>query len=251
VIADRASYQKKLIRHKEYFKQLKTAIESLAPIDINTTLDTFEIRKIRGRGLLACDIGGSSDPFMVISVANQKEKLITPVLPKTLTPFWMTRWDIRLTLDNILHDKLHIEVRMAYCSATCCCFAFFMVILIVSVGLVQMWDKDTITSNDFMGEADVSFRQIIEEGILYGRILIPLCERSGKKESKKPKSYGEVQLTIRVNAPIYISWLCASDDKDNMERGLVVMKHIEDCRRRGLKLKRHNHQVLFISSFLL
>lgn len=50
------------------------------------TFTPWQVKLHRAVGLASADIGGTSDPFAVVEVNNQR--LVTPTLYKTLNPAW-------------------------------------------------------------------------------------------------------------------------------------------------------------------
>jgi hypothetical protein len=79
------------------------------------------VRVIRGRGLLATDAGGTSDPYVVVTFAGEQKK--TWPKKKTVNPEWDERFDFAVSSD----DRYNADV------------------------VFQCFDKDVMGSDDDLG----------------------------------------------------------------------------------------------------
>ncbi|KAF2087865.1 hypothetical protein K490DRAFT_40649 [Saccharata proteae CBS 121410] len=124
---------------------------------------------LKGRNLAAKDKGGTSDPYMVLTLGDAKEA--TPAISKTLNPEWNQTFDLPV-----------VGVQSLLLEAVC-------------------WDKDRF-SKDYMGEFDVALEDIFSNGITDSAEQpkwYPLESRkSGKKKSKVT---GEVLLGFQIVDP--------------------------------------------------
>lgn len=89
------------------------------------------IKVIEASGVAAKDMGGTSDPYCIIHVDSCKAK--TKVKRKSLDPVWNQEFSFVL---NSPSGVIHIE----------------------------MWDKDTFTPDDFLGQVDIQLAEL-EPGV--------------------------------------------------------------------------------------
>jgi Ca2+-dependent lipid-binding protein len=64
----------------------------------------LEVKVVSGAGLLACDIGGQSDPYMALALGQQK--LHTRTVSSSLAP----QWNETVMLCWTGRDMLHLQV---------------------------------------------------------------------------------------------------------------------------------------------
>lgn len=132
----------------------------------------LRVEVLRGRNLAAKDKGGTSDPFLVLTLGEQKEA--TSVISKTLNPEWNQTFELPvLTADSALLE------------AVC-------------------WDKDRFR-NDYMGEFDV----VLEDMFVAGStspdpMWFPVkAKRSGRRKAKKDSNIsGEIQIKFTLYDPV-------------------------------------------------
>jgi serine/threonine protein kinase len=87
----------------------------------------LKIQVVEASGLAGKDMGGTSDPYCILAIDGCKAK--TKVKKKCLDPVWNEEFEFVI---NSPSGKIHIEV----------------------------WDKDTFTPDDFLGQVDLKFAQL-------------------------------------------------------------------------------------------
>ncbi|KAK8241866.1 phosphatidylserine decarboxylase proenzyme [Phyllosticta capitalensis] len=124
----------------------------------------LRVKVLKGRNLAAKDKGGTSDPYLVLTLGDAKEA--TPAIAKTLNPEWNQTFDLPITGSQSL--------------------------LLEGV----CWDKDRF-SKDYMGEFDVALEDILSAGLNLQepRWFALESRRSGRKSSHVT---GEVLLQFQV-----------------------------------------------------
>jgi hypothetical protein len=114
---------------------------------------------VAGRNLPSADSNGLSDPYCIVSVSGRKNtKRQTSVRKKTLSPEW--RETFRLPIVDPQGDTLK----------------------------VQVWDKDRVTSDDYLGEVVLWIKTINSPCQMW----FPLSHKDGKY------TCGELFLDIRL-----------------------------------------------------
>ncbi|KAG9295993.1 hypothetical protein G9A89_011845 [Geosiphon pyriformis] len=88
----------------------------------------LRIGVLAARDLAAADKDGSSDPYVVVRVGNQKYQ--TPVINKNLNPVWNTTFDIKLGPEKIPGSVT-----------------------------ITVWDEDRF-GRDFLGEITIPMKQL-------------------------------------------------------------------------------------------
>ncbi|KAL6071210.1 RPS6 protein kinase [Balamuthia mandrillaris] len=90
---------------------------------------TLTVTAVEGSSLAAKDMGGTSDPYCILSVDGQKAK--TKVKKKTLDP----KWNETFTFKVYSPTTIHLEV----------------------------WDKDLFTADDFLGQVDIPLSDLSKD----------------------------------------------------------------------------------------
>ena len=113
----------KMGAEKERVARLKAEAEERKKArDANTSPSVLlHITVASAKDLAVKDKSGASDPYVVLRVADIEHK--TPVAPKTLAPTWNDHFAFDLTGVDVDFEEL----------------------------LVEMWDKDKVGTDDFMG----------------------------------------------------------------------------------------------------
>ncbi|CAN9300316.1 phosphatidylserine decarboxylase proenzyme [Alternaria alternata] len=126
---------------------------------------------IKGRDLAAKDRSGTSDPYLVLSLGD--EKFTTPTINKQLNP----EWNETLELPILGEQSLLLEV--------------------------VCWDKDRF-GKDYMGEFDVILEEQFQNGLTQQEPQwFPLqSRRSGKKKSVVS---GEIQIQFSLIDPVNLA----------------------------------------------
>eukprot|EP01119_Soliformovum_irregulare_P015479 TRINITY_DN4358_c0_g1_i3.p1 TRINITY_DN4358_c0_g1~~TRINITY_DN4358_c0_g1_i3.p1 ORF type:complete len:626 (-),score=221.85 TRINITY_DN4358_c0_g1_i3:2048-3925(-) len=147
--------------------QIKRIITSLE------TAPSFEgslyVNVLKARGVAVKD-AKTSDPYCVVSLRKDdkdfsKQKFTTPVIRKTLDPYW--NYECSIKLDE-KYQKLGLRVRM--------------------------WDEDKISKDDYMGEVNVSLTT------LFNFDLQKRWFQLEKSKSKLKKSVsGDLKLILLLN----------------------------------------------------
>ena len=120
----------------------------------------LSVKIIRARNLVAMDFNGLSDPFVIISVANTRQrKYKSQMIPCTLNPVWNEKATFPMIQK---HESL----------------------------IFTVWDKDPFT-NDYMGEVRLHYNDLILLG--KERIDNPIWFSLDKAKS------GEIQLAFKVD----------------------------------------------------
>ncbi|KAJ9637786.1 phosphatidylserine decarboxylase [Coniosporium tulheliwenetii] len=127
----------------------------------------LKVSVIKGRNLAAKDKGGTSDPYLVISLGDAKEA--TPAIDKTLNPEWNQTFELPV-----------VGVQSLLLEGVC-------------------WDKDRF-GKDYMGEFDVPLEDIFANGQPKWYRL-----KSRKHGKKSSNVSGEVLLQFSIYDPIHTS----------------------------------------------
>jgi len=127
------------------------------------SFDTFIVHVIEARHLASMDRGGTSDPYCVLKSSFNSQKFKTKVQKKNLTP----RWDQEF---KIFTTKAEGTVHL------------------------QMYDKDFISRDEFMGEIKIHLSDIPVDGVEHEKWM-PLENEPTKK--KVDKAQGEVRLKFK------------------------------------------------------
>ena len=130
------------------------------PPSLPTSVGMLEVTGLSAEGLTATDRGGTSDPFVEVSVEQpgRSEKCRTPVAKRTLAPEWRAG------------NRFELEVRRQ--DAVLCC---------------AVYDHDVMSANDFLGQAtralDAVISAAVEGGGDLGEQVLPLQPRTGGREA--------------------------------------------------------------------
>lgn len=110
-----------------------------------TTLGTVHITVLRAEGLVAADKGGTSDPFVELFVKQQgrPQKERTPVAKATVNPTWAHG------------NTFSLAVRTG--NAPVC---------------LTVWDHDTFSGNDFLGEALLQLNKVSSDDAEFSLDLV-------------------------------------------------------------------------------
>jgi len=117
-----------------------------------------------GRALASKDIGGSSDPYVLITFPYDTLKYKSPIINKNLNPTWnyIATAAFGVTKEHLSSTKDPIKI--------------------------VVWDKDTIGSDDYMGEVEIPAKDVLEPE--YKQRWLTLQSRG------KDKVSGEIQVSI-------------------------------------------------------
>ena len=114
---------------------------AVSKVTVNTVVARLRLTVVGAKNLLPADRSGLSDPYVEILFEGVRK--VTGVKSQTLSPMWMQdfAFDVRDLTDEVTF---------------------------------RIWDKDTLTSDDFLGEArlqlsDVSFDASTERELALGR----------------------------------------------------------------------------------
>ena len=144
-----------------------------AEVKIQTSTHRRDAREVlsitvqRASGLEVMDLGGKSDPFVTIKVGKQAARS-TSVKEKTLDPVWN---------EGFSFDVQSIDEAV----------------------ILEVWDKDMASDDDFMGEVSLgAMRHLLERytAMWHGErvsVMEKLCPR-GKKKLAQGELYLELQL---------------------------------------------------------
>jgi len=128
----------------------------------------LEVHLLQGKNLIAMDRGGVSDPY-VRCLHGQDKLFQSRAMPKTVNPSWDETFDVHI--DN----------------------PFKAITL-------QVFDKDLVGSDDFMGEATVD---LTEMNLLKTEdFLLPLTDANNEdliKKNKKKKTLGSIHLKVTMS----------------------------------------------------
>ncbi|KAL1980189.1 hypothetical protein VTN96DRAFT_4487 [Rasamsonia emersonii] len=122
---------------------------------------------IKGRGLAAKDRGGTSDPYLVVTLGNARES--TPTISKTLNPDWNVTFELPVVGVPLLE---------------CVC-----------------WDHDRI-GRDYLGEFDIPLEEIFADGEIHQQpkwYTLLSKRRPGRK--KESVVSGEILLQFSLYDP--------------------------------------------------
>jgi len=106
------------------------AAQAEAKANSASTILTLEV--LAGRSLEAKDSGGTSDPYTIVQVGNEKRK--TKVIKKDLNPQWSEKFELVV---NDVNDSLRVSV----------------------------WDKDLIGADDLIGETMIPLESIVGQKV--------------------------------------------------------------------------------------
>jgi hypothetical protein len=126
---------------------------------------TLRVNVIKGRDLAAKDRGGTSDPYLVVSLGSARES--TPTISKTLNPDWNVTFELPISGVPLLE---------------CVC-----------------WDRDRF-GRDYMGEFDIPLEEIFAEGETQHQVhAVDTCGSSIGKRIKANIILAEM-VHIRIQA---------------------------------------------------
>lgn len=123
--------------------------------------DTLHVTVIEARNVAGMDKSGTSDPYCVLKSSFNKQTFKTKVIKKTLAP----RWDQE--------------------------FKYFTSSSEGSIQL-KMFDKDLFSSDEFMGEVNLSLDEFAD-GNVHDKWIVLNNEPQKKKKDKAP---GEIHLKV-------------------------------------------------------
>lgn len=182
-------------------------------MDINLPCPTFSVLTVRiweGRDLAVKDIGGTSDPYCIYGFCDRKGKWLqghgvsdvqlTAVVEKCLAPKWLTK-----EVDFKLPEGKVADFR------------------------VEVWDKDKMSKDDFMGCVVFPYESLEEDG--EKDQWFPLAQREQKK---KEKVSGDIRISYTFNS--------AATLKKRWEEGREALEQerTERSRKRGRTIARSN-----------
>ncbi|GKZ21709.1 hypothetical protein AbraIFM66951_002372 [Aspergillus brasiliensis] len=124
----------------------------------------LKISVIRGRNLAAKDRGGTSDPYLVVTLGDARQS--TPTIPKTLNPEW-----------NVTFEMPVVGVPLLECIC---------------------WDHDRF-GKDYLGEFDIALEDIFQNGDVHQQPKWYTL-KSKRKPTKKKDSMvsGEILLQFSL-----------------------------------------------------
>ncbi|KAL1964177.1 hypothetical protein VTN77DRAFT_7265 [Rasamsonia byssochlamydoides] len=152
---------------------------------------------IKGRGLAAKDRGGTSDPYLVVTLGNARES--TPTITKSLNPDWNVTFELPVVGVPLLE---------------CVC-----------------WDRDRI-GRDYLGEFDIPLEEIFADGEIQQQpkwYTLLSKRRPGKKKGSVVS--GEILLQFSLydssnpTAPAqeiyqkFRSIVCAGEEDETLSQG--------------------------------
>jgi len=165
-----------------------------------------------GKNLAVKDIGGSSDPYVIITFPYDTLKYKSNVVNKNLNPTWnyIATGAFGVTKEHLASTKDPIKI--------------------------VVWDKDKIGSDDYMGEVDIPAAAVLEPE--YKERWLTLQSRG------KDKVSGEIQVSI-----IYTDYNMPEDVKsDFLKRtklqGEEINKIYVEWKKEEKKLKLQQKQNL-------
>ncbi|PYI26537.1 phosphatidylserine decarboxylase [Aspergillus indologenus CBS 114.80] len=181
---------------------------STSPMRMSDTKPLIlKVSVLRGRNLAAKDRGGTSDPYMIVTLGEARQS--TPTIPKTLNPEW-----------NVTFEMPVVGVPLLECIC---------------------WDHDRF-GKDYMGEFDIALEEIFSRGEVHQQPTWYTL-RSKRKPSKKKDSIisGEILLQFSLIDPAnpsapaeevyqkFRNLVCAGDDEDEFPQ--VPSFSLEDVDR--------------------
>ncbi|KAH8695010.1 putative phosphatidylserine decarboxylase Psd2 [Talaromyces proteolyticus] len=142
-------------------QQSRSTSPMRSPTDSSLAL---RVNVVKGRNLAAKDRGGTSDPYLIVSLGTSRES--TPTISKTLNPDWNVTFDLPIVGVPLLE---------------CVC-----------------WDRDRF-GRDYMGEFDIPLEEIFSEGDIQPQPKWYNLE-SRRKRGKKKESVvsGEILLQFTL-----------------------------------------------------
>ncbi|KAI9729474.1 MAG: phosphatidylserine decarboxylase [Cirrosporium novae-zelandiae] len=141
--------------------RIHSRANSPRPLTMDKSL-VLRIAVLKARNLAAKDRGGTSDPYLVVTLGETRQS--TSAIPKNLNPEWNETFDLPINGVPLLE-----------------CFC---------------WDKDRF-GKDYLGELDIPLEDIFANGnIKQEPRWYPL--RSARKKSKKNDVSGEVLLQFQL-----------------------------------------------------
>ncbi|KAJ5768210.1 hypothetical protein N7533_000793 [Penicillium manginii] len=133
----------------------------------------LKVTVIKGRNLAPKDRGGTSDPYLVVTLGDAKQS--TPTISKTLNPEW-----------NVSFEMPVLGVPLLECIC---------------------WDHDRF-GKDYMGEFDIALEDIFQDGKVsqepkwYNLKSKRVSSRSTRKKKKKDSTVsGEILLQFSLSDP--------------------------------------------------
>ncbi|CAB3988741.1 myotubularin-related 2-like isoform X3 [Paramuricea clavata] len=150
---------------------------------------------IAGRNLISMDVGGKSDPYCIISVGEEEAK--TLVQYNTVDPQWNASFSF--SLYNGPHFKSSGSDGVEDSDADQC---------IIHYVVVDIWDKDTLNRDDFMGRVMVPVSLLTHESFCG---WIPL----GRTSPRDAQFTGEIYLELRIKSQLPITRWNADDQLYN------------------------------------
>ncbi|KAJ5072170.1 c2 domain-containing protein [Anaeramoeba ignava] len=142
------------------------------PIKENTVAIKFKIKK--GFGLPPADKNGLTDGYCEFRLGKEDQQ--TRVDKSTLYPSWKNTYTSNLTLKEL--KKIRIQV----------------------------WDKDKVTTNDFLGIAKVKVNELLKTVLKPNQLIyivkyrVPIQMKVDPRKGPQPK-HGEITGKIRIEIP--------------------------------------------------
>lgn len=170
----------------------------------------LKVNVIKGRNLAPKDRGGTSDPYLIVSLGDARQS--TPTIPKTLNPEWNVSFAMPVSGVPLLE---------------CIC-----------------WDHDRF-GKDYMGEFDIALEDIFQDGQIsqepkwYNLKSKRLSSRSNRKKKKDSTVSGEILLQFSLSdsadpraSPTdtyrkFKNLVCIGDDDDQLDQIPTELDELE------------------------
>ncbi|KAJ5623444.1 hypothetical protein N7490_012049 [Penicillium lividum] len=169
----------------------------------------LKVTVIRGRNLAAKDRGGTSDPYLVVTLGDARQS--TPTIFKSLNPEWNVSFEMPLGGVPLLE---------------CIC-----------------WDHDRF-GKDYLGEFDIALEDIFVDGQIkkeatWYTLKSKRVSTSKKKNKKNSNVSGEILLQFSLSDPTsptaspsdtyrkFKKVVCAGDDEDPIEIPAVDLDDLD------------------------
>eukprot|EP00697_Spironema_sp_BW2_P002309 gnl/Spiro4/13088_TR6939_c0_g2_i1.p1 gnl/Spiro4/13088_TR6939_c0_g2~~gnl/Spiro4/13088_TR6939_c0_g2_i1.p1 ORF type:complete len:509 (-),score=82.32 gnl/Spiro4/13088_TR6939_c0_g2_i1:85-1557(-) len=132
------------------------------------------VAAIEGRDLIVADINGFSDPYLIFTI-DEGQKFKTEIIYKNLNPVWNESLRTRCLPVHSLESNLNIEV----------------------------WDHDTIGSDDYMGQLSIPLRSLIDQQVHTQWFAVQGRPNKPKKRNNKPRKFrGDLRLKLQFSFPL-------------------------------------------------
>ncbi|XP_047139464.1 E3 ubiquitin-protein ligase NEDD4 isoform X1 [Hydra vulgaris] len=165
---------------------------------IGENISILRVKILKGTNLAKKDIFGLSDPYCVIKLfdrrrANLVTKLQTNVQKKTLNPQWNCSFYLRV---NTLNHKL----------------------------LLELFDENRITRDDFLGEVEIPLNNLPNEG--NEQDIERVATKDYILQQRSAKSH------VRGNIRVYIAVVKKPENQDTAD-GVGILRVVNDLSRLG------------------